>query len=80
MMNILSSSSHGVRADWWTGVGGGTWPPPQTPAVMSSVQNYTSLAANADAHIYTLQGGGIKEFQVGSDGTTYTLVGDVTTS
>lgn len=80
IINILSSSSHGVRSDWWTGVAGGSWPPPQSPAALSNVQNYTSLAANADAHIYALQDGGIREFQVGSDGTTYTLVGDVITS
>jgi len=49
-----------------------------TPQAMSATQAYTPLAANGNAVAYTMQGGGIKEFSVGGDGTI-TLVGDVVT-
>ena len=80
MMNTLSSNSHSIRADWWTGAGEGKWLPPQTSTVMNNFQNYTSPATNADAHVYALQDRGVKDFHAVLDGTTYILVDDVITS
>lgn len=57
------------------------WSPPQTPSAMSLVQSSTSLAANADAHVYALQGGVIAEFVMDSgNGGTWSFIGNVTTN
>jgi hypothetical protein len=45
---------------------------------MSVTQAYAPLAANPNAFVYAMQGGGIKEFVVAGDGFI-TLVGDVVT-
>ncbi len=77
--DILSSSSHGVSSTFWYGSGGGAWSDGgQTPQAMSATQAYTPLAANANAFVYAMQDGGIKEFVVAVDGTI-NLVGDVVT-
>lgn len=57
----------------------GEWLPIETPSIMGGVNAFSALAANADAHVYALQDNAIKEFRVASDGTTWSLVGDVET-
>lgn len=75
---ILDSSSHGVSSTFWLGSGGGAWSDGQTLQAMSATQTYTPLAANANAFVYAMQDGGVKEFVVAMDGSI-TPVGDVTT-
>lgn len=59
----------------------GDWSSPQNPSAMSFVQSSTSLAANADAHVYALEGGAIAEFVMDSgNGGTWSLIGNVTTN
>ncbi len=76
--DILDSSSHGVSSTFWYGSTGGDWTDGATPQAMSITQAYTPLAANANAFVYAMQDGGIKEFAVAGDGSVV-LVGDVTT-
>lgn len=73
--DVLSSSQSGVTVDQDINPGG--WPGPIRPDVMANVQNYTSLAANVDAHVYAMENGTIKEFAVANDRTTWVLVGSV---
>jgi hypothetical protein len=56
MSEILSSSSHGIDSISWIGTGGGDWLPTQDPAVKTSAQNFTALAAHADGRAYGLVG------------------------
>ena len=77
LWGTLSSASSGTTFNWYNGrynlMG-----PTKNPNVMHSVQNYTSLATNADAHAYALQGGGLKEFKMDTN-ADWSLVGDVPT-
>lgn len=51
----------------------------ETPDAMKNVQAYSPVGANADRLVYALQDGGVKEFACSSDGTTWSLLGDVPT-
>jgi hypothetical protein len=46
---------------------------------MGSVEKYSSIAANADAHVYAMQGGIVSEFEMTSGGS-WASFGSVTTS
>lgn len=51
----------------------------ETPDVMKNVQAFSPVAANADRLVYALEDGTVKEFACSSDGTTWSLLGDVPT-
>ncbi len=80
LLDVLSSTSRGVNNIWWRGRDGGEWLGPESPTVMSGVNNYTALAAHGWAHVYAMQGQEIKEFKVEDDGRTWTMRGSVPTS
>ena len=46
---------------------------------MSGADNYTAIAAHADAKAYMFQQGQLTEFGVGLDGTSWKRVGTVQT-
>jgi len=74
--DIVSSNSSGLTVNQWEGISNfmmGT----QKPPALNSV-NAVSLAANDDAHIYALQAGNILEYRMGTDGSSWSLVGNVT--
>ena len=75
---VLSSGNNGTTYDLYNGQSGG-WETQRSAEVMSFVQEYSSLAANADAHAYAMQGGVITEFHMTS-GVGWSLVGNVSTS
>ncbi|KAI4223304.1 MAG: hypothetical protein LQ349_007452 [Xanthoria aureola] len=76
----LSSSSRGINVAWLGGGSNyGTGWHTESPEVMKNVQPYSPVAANADRHVYALEDGAVKEFVVSTDGTTWSLVGDVPT-
>lgn len=78
MIDVLSSSPHGVKLHWW---GGQTrwkhWQELGEVDVMKDVQAYSALAANVDRHVYALENGVVREFVVSADGQTWSVVGDV---
>ena len=47
---------------------------------MQGVRSLSPIAANAVGHVFAFEDGVVKEFEVGKDGTTWTVVGDVTKS
>jgi len=55
----------------------------QTPVVMSTVRNYTSIATNSFANAYALvdgsNGSEVWEYRMGSDLKTWFKIGRVTT-
>ncbi|KAL8852331.1 MAG: hypothetical protein Q9221_002827 [Calogaya cf. arnoldii] len=78
--HTVSSGSRGISVAW---LGGGTnsntgWQA-ETPDVMKDVQPFSAVAANADRHVYAFVDGVVKDFVVSTDGTTWSLVGDVFT-
>ena len=75
---VLSSGNNGSTYDLYNGQSGG-WGTQQKAQVMAFVQNYSSLAANADAHAYAMQGGVISEFEMTSGGG-WASFGNMTTS
>ncbi|KAL8710413.1 MAG: hypothetical protein Q9220_005014 [cf. Caloplaca sp. 1 TL-2023] len=80
---ILSAGSSGVAVNWWDNSDpkNTQWESPQTPEMMQRVKALSPLAANAAGHVFAVEGGVVKEFEKGlGDGTTWTLVGDVTRS
>ena len=77
---VFSSGINGTTYQKYT-PSTGNWSSPQTPSAMSLVQKSTSLAADADAHMYALQGGAVAEFVMDSGkGGTWSLIGNVTTN
>lgn len=44
---------------------------------MSTFQDHIGLAANANAHVYGLEGGKLNELTVTTDGSTWPLIGKV---
>ncbi|KAL8808992.1 MAG: hypothetical protein Q9223_007967 [Gallowayella weberi] len=72
----LSSGPQGIKTVFLTKVKG--WQV-DTPDVMKNVQPYSSVAANADRHVYAFEGGSVKEFVMSTDDLTWSLVGDVPT-
>ncbi|KAL8960080.1 MAG: hypothetical protein Q9193_003158 [Seirophora villosa] len=74
LMNILSSGPRGIDVSRWTPQG---WQKPARPDIMKNVQAYSALAANGDGHVYALEAGSVKEFEVSTDGLIWSLVGDV---
>ena len=77
---VFSSGINGTTYQEFT-ASTADWSPAQTPSVMSLVQSSTSLAANADAHVYALEEGVIAEFAMDSgNGGTWSLIGNVTTN
>ncbi|KAL8748113.1 MAG: hypothetical protein Q9190_000075 [Brigantiaea leucoxantha] len=79
LMEVLSSSSHGVTVDWWSSSQAPSLQNSQSPEVMAGVQNYSAIAANGDGHVYAFQDGVVKEFTVSEDGLRWSLVGNVDT-
>lgn len=76
----MSSSSRGINVAWLGGGSNyGTGWHAESPEVMKNVQPYSPVAANADRHVYALEDGAVKEYVVSTDGTTWSLVGDVPT-
>ncbi|MCJ1271465.1 hypothetical protein MMC22_011366 [Lobaria immixta] len=74
-MEILSSGVTGIMVNWWGF--NWVWRPLQTPTIMNDgLNNYISLAANADAHVFALEDGNVHEFKMEADGT-WALVGDI---
>ncbi|KAL8804888.1 MAG: hypothetical protein Q9182_002290 [Xanthomendoza sp. 2 TL-2023] len=72
----LSSGPQGIKTVYYSA--GKGWRT-DTPDVMKNVQPYSSVAANADRHVYAFEGGVVKEFVMSTDGLTWSLVGDVPT-
>ena len=77
-VEILTTGAQGVNITPWQSVKG--WQPPTAPDIMRNVQAYSGIAANGDRHVYAFEGGVVKEFVVSSDGSTWSLVGDVPTT
>ncbi|KAL8743180.1 MAG: hypothetical protein Q9190_004445 [Brigantiaea leucoxantha] len=78
LQRTLTSGPQGVSS---FGLGGGREPDrwqAEHPAVMENIQAYSSLAANADRHVYALETGIVQEFVLSSDGTTWNQIGNVT--
>lgn len=75
---VLSSGNSGTTYDLYNGQSGG-WGTQQKAQVMAFVQNNSSLAANADAHAYAIQGGVISAFEMTSGGG-WVSFGNVTAS
>lgn len=77
---VLSSGKNGVAVDWWDNSDRNSahWGTPQSPAVMQRIRSLSPIAANGAGHVFAFEDGVVKEFTVGADGTTWTLVGSVT--
>lgn len=79
--DTLTASTYGITIQEWTS--NGTWTRNQTPVVMSTVRNYTSIATNSSARAFALvdgtNGSEVWEYQMGSDLTTWSKVGRVMT-
>ncbi|KAL9106267.1 MAG: hypothetical protein Q9227_008666 [Pyrenula ochraceoflavens] len=68
----LWSSSAGIYAKTWVGTGGGAWLPLVAPPVFANVRKGSNMAATHDGHVFAVvDGGGIGEWWVDSDGTTW---------
>lgn len=77
---VFSSGINGTTYQAYT-ASTADWSSPQTPSAMSLIQSSTSLAANADAHMYALPGGVIVEFGMdGGNPGPWSLIGNVTTN
>ncbi len=79
--DTLTADTYGITIQEWTS--NGSWTRNQTPVVMSTVRNYSSIATNNFARAYTLvdgtNGSEVWEYEMGSDLTTWSKIGRVTT-
>ena len=79
VLTVLSSGPSGIVVDGYDGSWqDGDWAPTDNPSILGNVQNYSTIAATDDAHVYALQGGNIVEFVAAAeDGITWSYVGKV---
>ena len=67
-LDILSTGLGGVTVSYLN-ISNGDWSP-VNPGVLAQVQNYSAIAANDASHVYALQDGSVKEYQLAL-GMTY---------
>ena len=73
---LQADPNYGVTVyPWWGETS--TWQTTEAPPAMANVQNYSSLAVTALQTAYALQNGTLVEFQVASDGMTWTALGPI---
>ena len=61
-LDIVSTGPSGVSINYFNFTNG-DWSV-ENPGILAQVQNYSAIAANAASHIYALQDGSVKEYQL----------------
>lgn len=81
VVDTLTAGTYGITIQEWSAAW--VWTTNQTPVVMSTVRNYTSIATNSFARAFALvngtNGSEVWEYKMGSDLTTWSKVGRVMT-
>ena len=64
-LDIVSTGPSGVMVNYFN-LTSGVWSSALSPGSLAQVQNYSAIAANAASHVYALQAGQVKEYQLAS--------------
>ena len=62
-LDILSTGAKGVTVNYYNFTNG-YWTSVPSSGLLAQVQNYSAIAANAAFHVYALQDGNLKEYQL----------------
>ena len=62
-LDIVSTGPGGITVNQFNSTNG-AWVSPSSSGVLTQVQNYSAIAANAASHVYALEDGNVKEYHL----------------